>query len=80
MKVTIEFCPVENKFELEAAMKAGEMLNVIKNTRETLHRTIKKMQDSEEFSFAAIREVESIREALFADIEDNGLDNLIFNY
>ena len=80
MKVTIEFCPVEDKFALEAAIKATDMWSALKNTMQHLSKTIEKMENSEEYSELAIKEIELLKETLSGELTDNGLDNLIFNY
>lgn len=82
MKVTIEFDPVENKFELEAAMKATDMWLVLKGMLTSLNKGIEVLEDldSDEKFGGAIGALKNTKEELLREIENNGLDNLIFNY
>lgn len=78
MKVTIEFDPVENKFELEAAMKATDMWLVLKNVLKIVEkdRNFYEEHDMDQGENA----LKSIHHQIYSEIENNGLDNLIFNY
>ena len=78
MKVTIEFCPLEDKFELEAAMKATDMWLVLKNTIEFLRKDISFYEDKD-FGEGE-NALKSLQHKLLGELTDNGLDNLIFNY
>lgn len=78
MKVLIEFDPIEDKFALEAAMKATDMWLVLKHIVEHVRK------DVEFYEERGLTEGESalksIQHKLNLELTDNGLDNLIFNY
>ena len=78
MKTILEFHPVEDKFELEAAMKATDMWLVLKNTIETLKKELSQAEDWDNKQRESALKL--IQNTLLEEITDNGLDNLIFNY
>lgn len=79
MKVTIEFCPIENKFELEAAIKTADMYNTLKNILVFLKKDISFYEEKGDFTEGE-NALKSLQHKILGEIADNGLDNLIFNY
>lgn len=78
MKAILEFCPVENKFELEAAIKATDMWLVLKNALEVLKTDLRAFEDRgmEE----DVKALKRFQNNLLEEISNQGLDNLIYNY
>ena len=82
MKVTIEFCPVEDKFALEAAMKATDMWLVLKEVITFLNKEVENLEALQETSYikGRIDSCNTQKDFILKEVENNGLDNLIFNY
>jgi len=78
MKVTMEFCPVEDKMELEAAMKATDMWLVLKNVLKIVEKDRNFYEEHNKGE--GENALKSIHHQIYSEITNNGLDNLIFNY
>ena len=82
MKVTIEFCPVEDKFALEVAMKATDMWSVLKEVLTFLNKEVENLEALQETQYikGRIDSCNTQKDFILKELTDNGLDNLIFNY
>lgn len=82
MKVTIEFCPVEDKFALEVAMKATDMWSVLKEVLTFLNKEVENLEALQETQYikGRIDSCNTQKDFILKEVENNGLDNLIFNY
>ena len=82
MKATLEFDPIEDKFELEAVMKAIDMWLVLKEVLTFLNKEVENLEALQETSYikGRIDSCNAQKDFILKELTDNGLGNLIFNY